>query len=448
MRNQSLRIDLPRRRRRLTAARSVVTGACFALTVLAGAACRDLTSLQQSNPGALDASAVFIPANAPLLTNGVIADFECAFSRYVVGSGLFADELSNAIANTTNYDYDRRTLATNSTYGTAACGSNQQPPIYTTLSTSRGSGDTVAAKLRGWTDAEMPAGVSRVKLIGQAAAYTGYSIVLLGEGMCSAAINIGPELTPAQLFAEAKIRFDSAVVAATAANDPATLNLALLGRARAELDLGDAAAAGVDAAKVPSTFVLNMSTDGVNVRRENFSFIAINLNSWATVESGFRGLTINGAPDPRVAVTNANKNGTAPGAQMFLPDKYTALTSAIPIARYAEAQLIVAESKLAANDLTGAVAAINIVRASRPGVPAYDGTGQTAAQIKAQIIEDRRRELFLEGHRLGDLRRYNLPLGPAAGTAYPGGGGLYGTQTCFPLPDAERVNNPNIPKTP
>ena len=81
-------------------------------------------------------------------------------------------------------------------------------------------------------------------MIAQAAAYTGYSIVLLGESMCSAAINIGPELTPAQLFAEAKIRFDSAVVSATAANDAATLNMAVLGRARTLLDLGDVAGAG------------------------------------------------------------------------------------------------------------------------------------------------------------------------------------------------------------
>lgn len=416
------------------------------MAVLAGAACRDLTSLQQSNPGALDAAGVFIPANAVLLTNGAIADFECAFSRYVVGSGLFADELSNAIANTVNFDFDRRTIATNASYGTAICTTNQQPPIYTTLSTARASGDTVAAKLRGWTDAEVPAGVSRVKLIGQAAAYAGYSIVLLGEGMCSAAINIGPELTPAQLFTEAKIRFDSAVVAATATSDATTLSFALLGRARAELDLGDAASAGADAAKVPATFVLNMSADGINIRRENFSFFSLNQNSFSTVDASFRGLTINGAPDPRVAVTNTGKAGTVAGTQLWTPDKYPALTTVIPIARYAEAQLIVAESKLAANDLTGAVAAINIVRASRPGVPAYDGAGQTAAQIKAQIIEDRRRELFLEGHRLGDLRRYNQTFTPAAGTAYPGGGGLYGTQTCFPLPDVEVVNNPNIKK--
>ena len=432
----------------MPAARSLATGACLAVAALTGVSCRDLTSLQQSNPGALDASTVYIPANAVLLTNGVIADFECAFSRYVVGSGLFVDELATAIGNTTNFNYDRRTLLTSDPYGNGTCGNNQQPPIYTTLSTARASGDTVAAKLRGWTDAQMPTGVSRVKLIGQAAAYTGYSIVLLGESMCSAAINIGPELTPAQLFAEAKIRFDSAVVAATAANDPATLNFALLGRARTLLDLGDVAGAGTDAAKIPSTFVLNMSTDGVNVRRENFSFLSINQGSFATVDPSFRGLTINGAADPRVAVTNTGRTGTAAGAQIWTPDKYPALASAMPIARYAEAQLIVAESKVAANDLAGAVAAINVVRASRTGVPAYDGAGQTAAQIKAQIIEERRRELFLEGHRLGDLRRYNITFTPLAGTAYAAGGGLYGTQTCFPLPDVERVNNPTIAKTP
>ena len=97
-------------------------------------------------------------------------------------------------------------------------------------------------------------------------------------------------------------------------------------------------------------------------------------------------------------------------------------------------------------DLAGAAAAINVVRASRTGVPAYDVTGQTAAQVQATIVEDRRRELFLEGHRLGDIRRLNLALVPAAGVPYPGGGGVYGTQSCFPLPDVERVNNPNISK--
>jgi len=429
-------------RRRLTAV-------ALAVPMIAALACRDITSLQQSNPGSLSAASTYVPENAQLLVNGAIGDFECAFSRYVVGSGLFTDELSDAIASTANFDYDRRTITSSASYGTQTCSSaNQQPAIYTTLSTARGSNDTVLAKLHDWTDAQMPAGVNRTKLIGQAAAYAGYSLILLGEGMCSAAINVGPELTPAQLFAEAKTRFDTAVTAATAANDATTLNFATLGRARTLLDLGQAAAAATDAAKIPASFVLNMSTDAVNVRRENWSFVSINNSNFSTVDPSFRGLTINGAPDPRVAVTNTNKAGTTQGTVIWTPDKYPAISTVMPIARYAEAQLIIADAKLAANDVPGAVAAINAARATHPGLPAYDATGQTAAQVLTQLVEERRRELFLEGHRLGDLRRYKLPILPAAGTPYTLASGVYDQQSCFPLPDVERINNPSIPKTP
>jgi hypothetical protein len=404
------------------------------------AACTELTTLKQENPGQLDASGLYVPQNAQLLVNGVIADFECAYTRYVVGTAIFTDELTNAISASNNFDYDRRTIQPNQGYGTATCGNNQQPPIYSTLSVARAAGDTVFARLETWTDEEVP---NRSKLMAQAAAYAGYSILLLGEAMCSAAINVGPELTPAQLFAEARARFDKAIAAATAANDAATLNLALLGRARTLLDLGDKAAAGEDAAKVPAGFVANTSADAGTVRRQNFAFLAINQSSWASVDPSFRGLTVDGAPDPRVAVTDAKRTGTAPGVAIWTADKYGSLATPMPVARYAEAQLIVAEARVAANDLAGAVAAINAARATHPGLPAYDATGKTAAQVQEQIIEERRRELFLEGHRLGDLRRYGLPILPAAGTPYPASG-TYGEHACFPLPDVERINNPNI----
>src|SRR5262249_5279452 len=388
------------------------------------AACTDLTTLTQSNPGALSSATVYTPLNAQLVVNGAISDFECAFTRYVVGSGIFTDELADAISNAANYDYDRRTMPTNAPYGTGACSATntgQQPPIYTPLSVARRSADTAIAHLKGWTDAEMPTGVNRTKLIGQSYAYAGYSLVLLGEAMCTAAINLGPELQPAQVFAEAKSRFDSAIVAANSASDPTTVSFATLGRARTQLDLGNVAAAGTDAATIAPSFVVTTSTDAINLRRENFSFLSINQSSFATVDASFRGLTVNGVADPRVAVTATGKNGTAPSAPMFTPDKYPLLTTVMPIARYAEAQLIVAEAKAAAGDLAGSVAAINAARATHVGLAAFDGTGQTAAQLKTQIIEERRRELFLEGHRLGDLRRYSLPFTPASGTAYPGG---------------------------
>src|SRR5688500_13030749 len=198
-----------------------VTGVAL-LSVLTVSGCGDIFSLEQENTGQLTADAAYTPANAQLLVNGAIADFECAYTRYVTGTALLGDELLNAFSNTSNFDYDRRTLNLSSPYA-GGCGNTQQPGIYTALATARGTADVAYEKLSGWTDAEV---ADRVRLMGQVAAYAGYSLVLLGEGFCSAAINVGPELTPAQVFAEALARFDKAIADATTANDATTLSLA------------------------------------------------------------------------------------------------------------------------------------------------------------------------------------------------------------------------------
>ena len=416
--------------------------ACLALSFVLAAGCSDLTSLKQENPGQIDAGSLYNPANAQLLVNGAIADFDCAFSSYVVGTGLLGDELINAIAQTTNYDYDRRTLTPTSVY-VGACGNAFSPGIYTALQIARGTADTAYAKLAGWTDEEVP---QRTRMMGQLAAYAGYSLVLLGESMCSAAINLGPELQPAQLFEEAKLRFDLAIDAATTAGDATTLTFAHLGRARALQGLGDLAAAEADAEAIPTDFVVNISTDAVDPRRQNAVYVHTTQGFYGSVDPSFRGLTLDGGPDPRVLVTNTGNTGSAASTPIWTADKYPTITTPIPVARYAEAQLIIAEARLAAHDIPGAVDAINAARKSggRIGMPDYDATGQTEAEVKAQLIEERRRELFLEGHRFGDVRRYNLPLVPAPGSPYPAGGGVYGDQRCFPLPDVERNNNPNI----
>jgi hypothetical protein len=424
-----------------------------ALAVLASA-CSEITSLKQENPGLLAVDVLYVPNNALVLVNGTISDFECAYNRYAVGSGIFTDELTVAISSTPNFDYDARRLITNATYGTNNCGSPtpssvQQPGIYTPLSVARATADTAAAKLEGWTDAEVP---NRVKLIGQAYAYAGYSLTLLGEGMCSAAINLGPEIQPPALFTEAVTRFTKAIAAATTANDATTLNLARVGRARALLNLGGAtnlAAAAADAALVPATFVVNTSSDATNTRRQNAAFIAIAQSSFSTVDPAYRNVPVPGGTtqDPRVAVTDLARNGTATGSRVWVPTKYSVVTAPMRVASYAEAQLIIAENAAATGDINGAVTAINNARSRTAGLPAYVAPlGATAADIRTQIIEERRREFFVEGHRLGDMRRYGIAFTPAAGTAYQFGG-VYGAQTCFPLPDVERINNPTIAGT-
>ncbi len=412
--------------------------ACAVLAVLLVAACTDITSLQQSNPGQLSSATVFVPSNADLIVNSSKGDFDCAFNSYIVASGVFVDELANAISSTASTDLDRRTITSGSPYGTSGCAAQQLAGSYTPLAVARASNDTAVAHLQGWTDAQVP---NRSKLIGVASAYAGYSLVLLGEGMCSAAINSGPELTPAQLFAEAKTRFDAAIAAATQANDTKTLGLARLGRARTLLNLAQPAAAAADAALVPAGFEVDIDHDAVQPRRQNLVFVHTQLGNYSAVDTSIQN-RFAASRDPRIAVTSTGKLGSDNKTSLVYPNKDAAATSLQAIAKYSEAQLIIAENNVATGNLAGAVTIINALETAA-GQPAFNPSPLNATTVMAQIVEERKRELFLEGHRLGDLRRYSLPVLPVAGTAFPTGG-TYSAQACFPLPDVERINNPTL----
>jgi hypothetical protein len=403
------------------------------------AACEDITSTTQQAPSRVVANNLYVPANAQLLVTSAIGDFECALTNYIVAAGLVGDELADAELAQVGWDYDRRTIVPAlTTYAGQACGATQVPSLYTPLSVARFDADKILTALQGWTDAQVP---NRQALIGQAAAYAGYSLVLLGEGMCSAAIDVGPELSRAQLNAEAENRFTTAIAAATAANDAATLNMALVGRARARLNQGKLAEAKADAILVPDGFVKNATYSAVNARRENLVNTQLFRGLYSTVEPSYRNVTWNGAPDPRVAVVDAGQPGSDRATPIWRTSKYPTSSSPIPIATWREARLIEAEADAATNDVAGAVAAINKLHAAA-GISAY--AGGTTAEVMAQVQEERRRELFLEGQRLNDMIRFKVSLNPAPGTPFPVKGGLYGDQLCFPLPDLERNNNPNL----
>lgn len=427
------------RRSRCAVVTAATLTAVMATLVVVG--CRDITSLQQSNPGQLSSSTVFTPANAALIVNSSQGDFECAYNEYVAGTALFVDELADAISQTNNFDYDRRTLTSSSPYGTGSCTAQQYPATYTPLAAARASNDTAVGHLEGWTDAQVP---NRSKLIGIASAYAGYSLTLMGEAFCTGTVNLGPELTDAQLFALAKSRFDTAVVAATRAGDTQTLNFALLGRARTQMDLANPSAAAVDAAKIPPGFSITIAHDPTNVARQNLVFIHTRQSNYSSVDTAIQH-SYAATHDPRIAVTSSGKIGSNGVTLIVYANKDSTVTAVQTVAKYSEAQLIIAENDVAAGDLAGAVTIINTLQAAN-GQPAFNPSPLTSAAVMAQIVEERRREFFLEGHRLGDLRRYGLPIQPVAGAPYPNGG-AYSTQACFPLPDVERINNPNIGTT-
>lgn len=397
--------------------------------------------LKSEAPQLIEESVLQQPANAPVIVAGVVADFECAFAQYIAVMGTVADEFSDSQANAAIWDIDRRTsFASTALYATGLCGGFGG--VYTPVSAARFQADNTLKLLDGWTDAEVP---GRAALIARVAAYAGYALVLLGEGFCSSAIDVGPELTPAQVFALAEERFTRAITTTpSGATGDSLRYLALVGRARARINQGKRAEAATDAALVPNGFVFNARYSAASGRSENRVFRVNNTSGQITVDASYRGLTIGGVADPRVPVVDAGRGGSAPQVRLFSQNKYASLSAPIPIATWREALLIRAEAAVESGNITGAVGFINQLRQrTGVGLPAY--TASDAAAVRTQIIEERRRELFLESHRLYDTIRFNVPLNPAAGAPFPNGGGTYGNNKCLPLPDIERLNNPNIP---
>lgn len=389
-----------------------------------------------------------VPANAALLVGGAVGNFECAFKDYIVAGGLMSGELMDATETAARWDFDKRNVQPQTTlYSEAGCGSLG---IYTPISTARYTADNILHLLQGWSDDSVP---GRTGLIAKAATYAGYSRILLGEAFCSAAIDGSAELSSNDIFAQAVAKFDTAIAAATTAGSSDILNMALVGRARAELDEGDLAAAAADAAQVPAGFVANATSDLSQGYRQNFVVSENNNGHSVSFPPAYRNVTdVNSAgdtiADPRVPVVPALDtsgkvrlagDGSTP---LYLQQKYADATSPIPEASYTEAQLILAEAQGGAQ----AVSIINTLRATA-GLGAYPGPTATADDIKAMIAQERARWLFLEGQHLYDLRRLNIAPLPAAGTPYSivfAKGGQYGNQVCFPLPDVERLNNPNL----
>jgi hypothetical protein len=416
-----------------------LTAAAVALSL--GAACMstsDLLTVQ--NPNAVGTGVFDDPSNATLMVNSVIGDFECAFGSYVMGEGLATDELHDATLNNGDWNLDRRDNGfTSGFYGVNPC--TTITGVYTPLSTARAEADKAIARLTGWTTAQVP---NRVTLLAQANLYAGFSYATLGMAMCQAAFDLGPLVDQKGMFTLAETRFSDAFTAAQSAGLTNLQNAALLGRARVRLFLHNNAGAITDAQAIPAGFVFNAAMDATNPRRFNPAFTSISTNGTSTVETTARALTTeNNEVDPRSAMIKLNTRSADGVNTIYIPAKYNAATLTageaipLPIARYAEAQLILAEAQ-------GGAAGVTIINNMRAAVGLSPYTGASdAASMKVLIASERQRVLFLEGFRAFDIERFSLPLVPAAGAPYLAGG-VYGGTVCLPLPDLERFANPNI----
>ncbi|TVP49095.1 MAG: RagB/SusD family nutrient uptake outer membrane protein [Gemmatimonadales bacterium] len=401
--------------------------AFLALGVAVGlAACDSL--LEVDNPGAVEAADLNNPALAATLLNSALGQFECAFTSYVASTSVLSAETINASSWLDINGWGWRGIELETITGGCPAGRNATGlGAYSPLQQARYLAEDATRLIEEFPAAQVP---QKDQMLGLLAAYAGYSWALLGEGFCEMAVDTGPLKTRQEMFQGAEAHFDRAIQLAQAAGNDALQRMALVGRARVRLNQGNMDGAYADASGIPQGFAWHAEYSTVNGIRENRLFNMNRLNRFISVEPGaYFGLTVGGQPDTRVPVVNSGQNGHDGVTRHYFQNKYPTPATHIRMASWFEAQLIMAEARP-----TEAVSAINRLRAAQD-LPAYTGTGSLE-----DVLEERRRQLFLEGHRLNDMLRHNIP--------FPSGVNHkdqpYGPITCMPLPEQERRNNPNI----
>jgi hypothetical protein len=419
------------------------------LALCTATACNDFLSAE--NPGAVEEPSVNNPAYAGLIANGPIYGFQLAYTDMSYWNAQFTDELYNRATFVEEGQIDRRELFSDMTYINAF--------IYAPMQRARFLGEDASRRLK----TILGDTASRDLRIARALAYEGYSYIALGETMCTTPINVGKPKTTPEMMSDAIVRFQEAITTAQAARTflaaqvPANvnaiaaadsvLNFARVGAARAALNRNDRPQAIAFASLVPADFVFRAFYSDNTTGQRNRVFERLTLSSNAFLQNTpFLAM----AGDPRVPrittpASRANTplsppsfstfNNTPAGAD-FAPIMSMRLASGL------EAQYVIAEAQ---GPTSATLAFVNLRRAAGLQAP----VSLTGNELMAELRDQRSRDFYLDGHRLGDLRRYKeyygvdlFPKGP-----YPGStsGQVYNeTVTCWPLPTNEINGNPNV----
>ncbi len=317
-------------------------------------------------------------------------------------------------------------------------------------------------------------------MLHQANLWAGHSYRMLGEAFCDAVLpSADPTVTdPGEYypgttdpyFERAVTNFTNALGFAT--NDQQR-HAAYAGRASANLWLGNWDDALSDARQVPDNFLLQIELDDGESNLYNYLYEA---NSGT-----FRSYTVQftwfedyysetGDPrtpwgiDPNYSVGVGSLSGFPGGAVPYKPQrKYTSRSDDMNLSSGWEMRLIEAEAILrgaGSGSVSDAMALINYVRTRN----ASDHDGQTLEPWVASNTEDawtflkreRAIEMWLEGRRVGDERRWTQDGTPGTldipaweDPSHPGHTPLFIDNPrgplCFDITSAERDRNPNVP---
>lgn len=409
--------------------RSAVTRTTAGAALVLTAACSD-SFIQVTNPNVIDAATVDPTSGATSLAYSAQQNFATAYGWLAMYSGWFTEEANVSDTFPTRNEFGFRTITDQN--------GSLNSDVWAPVSLAAASAKTVL-------DLELPNPTSNINYA-RAATYRGFAILMIATDFCTGALSSGPELTTAQLLDSAIVYFSKGVdigKAAGSADGTALANASLVGRARAKLQKGDKAGAAADAAAVPAGFNydLRMTDDLSNRTRLSNRIYQFTFDRPSISVAPFFRTT-----DPRVpykgpGVTKLTGQDAVPGG-FYEQTKFSGYASPLRLASKLEADYIAAE----AGGSTAAQIALIDARRAAAGLTPYAGAVDAASVLKELMVQ-KAYDFYLEGKRLADFRRVPAAMSgitPAGGQYFKPNYANVGSQTCYPVPRAERDNNPNM----
>jgi hypothetical protein len=419
-----------------------------------------------SNPALVEESDLDTPNAVPAIVNGALGTFGMA-TTIMGAAGTYSASaiLSGELVHSGSWTPPREI---SEGFPNNESPENQSHWGYS--SQARWQAEDAIGKVSG-----LVANPSQDRWVALAQTYAGFSNRVMGEMFCDAVIDGGP-LEPHTAFSSRAVGyFDNAVQTAQAGGHAELRLAALAGRAQARLTLGQWDQAVADAAQVPTSFVF------AHAHSDNSSNEHNGVHNWAYRDDTGRQYTIWGTPfenwglntrdpdaggDKRVTYTPMLTSAGAPviggdnRRPFFRANKYPSRNTSIPLAKGTEMRLIEAEALLRGGNVQGAVAKINEVRAHHD---LSSASAANAAEGWALLMRERGLELFLEGRRLGDVRRWaadpqssshvdysfvgRIASGQPA-SADPRRSVLDASPLCLRVSTNEIFSNPNLQNTP
>ena len=284
--------------------------------------------------------------------------------------------------------------------------------------------------------------VARIQLI------AGYANRILGENMCEAVIDGGEVQAGRVYFERAEAAFSAAIEVAQQAGEMDIVTAAYAGRASVRgpgLDNWTDAAA--DAQQVHDEFTYQAVYFSAEEDQQNHMWWLSSQSPWGdwTVFDSFFQSYYNDTGDTRTAWADRETSDTPAGLPLFEQQKFLDPNDDVNLSSGREMRLLEAEAFLREGSLEPAMTLINEVRTSvisdDTGEPLDAHEATTLDEGWAALMTERRVELWLEGRRMGDLRRW---IGDDGVPNVMEEDMTNRIRLCMPINQAEVDSNPNV----